>query len=43
VAVGNLGLGALPAGEWRRLLPDEIPLLQASRGTISRRPGTGRV
>ena len=43
VAVGDLALGALPAGEWRRLLPDEIPLLQASRGTISRRPGTGRV
>ena len=43
VAVGGLALGALPAGEWRRLLPDEIPRLQAPRGTISRRPGTGRV
>jgi pseudouridine synthase len=43
VAIGRLALGALPAGEWRRLRPDEIPRLQAPRGTISRRPGTGRV
>jgi pseudouridine synthase len=42
VAIGGLGLGALPAGEWRRLQPDEIPRLQAPRGTISGRPGTGR-
>jgi 23S rRNA pseudouridine2605 synthase len=43
VAVGGLALGALAAGEWRRLLPEEIPRLKAPRGTISRRPGTGRV
>ena len=43
VAVGGLALGALGAGEWRRLLPDEIPRLQSARGTISRRPVTGTV
>jgi pseudouridine synthase len=42
VAVGGLALGALPAGEWRRLLRDEIPRLHAPRGTIARRPRTGR-
>jgi 23S rRNA pseudouridine2605 synthase len=42
-AIGGLSLGGLPKGEWRRLGSQEIASLQASRGTISRRPRIGRV
>jgi len=43
VAIGGLALGGLPAGEWRRLEKEEVPRLQTPRGTISHRPGIGRV
>jgi len=37
VAIGDLALGALASGEWRRLDADEVPRLQAVHGTISDR------
>jgi 16S rRNA U516 pseudouridylate synthase RsuA-like enzyme len=43
VGIGAFALSGLPAGEWRRLGPEEIASLQAPRGTITRRPRTGRV
>jgi 23S rRNA pseudouridine2605 synthase len=42
VAIGDLALGALPPGEWRRVEAAEIPRLHAPRGRISNRPVTGR-
>jgi 23S rRNA pseudouridine2605 synthase len=43
VAIGGLSLGALPAGEWRRLQAEEVASLGAPRGRIGHRPRTGRV
>jgi 23S rRNA pseudouridine2605 synthase len=42
VGIGAFALAGLLAGEWRRLAPEEVATLHAPRGTISRRPGTGR-